>query len=120
MSWVSSPVVSVEKFTPSNFVNDETATARAGMLMPSDSVSVAKTTLIRPRWKSSSTISLWYGSRPAWCSARPRRSKRASTMRRNSDSSSASFKLCSRSAATRSISSFSAVVVRSSSRYAVR
>ena len=46
---VSSPVVRVEKLTPSNFVNDETTTPRAGMLMPSESVSVANTTLISPR-----------------------------------------------------------------------
>ena len=59
MSCVSSPVVRVEKLTPSNLVKDETTTPRAGMLMPNDSVSVANTTLISPRWNSSSTISLW-------------------------------------------------------------
>ena len=48
MSWVSSPVVRVAKLTPSNFVNDETTTARAGMLIPKESVSVANTTLISP------------------------------------------------------------------------
>ena len=59
ISWVSSPVVRVEKETPSNLVKDEMTTERAGMLMPSDSVSVANTTLIRPPVKSSSTSSLW-------------------------------------------------------------
>ena len=47
-------------------------TVRAGMLMPSASVSVAKTTLHRPRRKSSSTHSLNVGSIPAWWAATPR------------------------------------------------
>jgi len=46
-------------------VKEETTTARAGMLMPRESVSVAKTTLIRPWVKSSSTSSLWKGRSPA-------------------------------------------------------
>ena len=48
MSWVSSPLVSASKLTPSNFVNEEMTQDRAGMLSPSESVSVANTTLISP------------------------------------------------------------------------
>ncbi len=40
-------------------------TVFAGMLIPSDSVSVAKTTFTRPSSKSSSTVSLNTGSMPA-------------------------------------------------------
>ena len=43
----------------------------AGMLMPSESVSVAKTTFTSPSWKSSSTVSLNIGSMPAWWAATP-------------------------------------------------
>ncbi len=57
MSCVNSPLVSDAKLTPSNFVNVEITQERAGMLSPSDSVSVANTTLINPSWKSRSTVS---------------------------------------------------------------
>ena len=40
-------------------------TVRAGMLMPSDRVSVANTTLMRPRRKQASVASLNGGSIPA-------------------------------------------------------
>ena len=43
----------------------------AGMLMPSESVSVANTTFTSPSWKSSSTVSLNSGSIPAWWAATP-------------------------------------------------
>jgi len=38
-----------EKLLPSNLLKEETTTPRAGMLIPRDSVSVANTTLMRPR-----------------------------------------------------------------------
>ena len=41
------------------------------MLMPSDSVSVAKTTFSSPAAKHSSTVSRKTGTRPAWCAATP-------------------------------------------------
>ncbi|GBC86957.1 hypothetical protein HRbin12_00957 [bacterium HR12] len=47
------------------------------MLMPSESVSVAKTTFTSPASKSSSTVSLNTGSMPAWWAATP--AARAST-----------------------------------------
>ena len=53
------------------------ATVRAGMLIPSDSVSVANTTLTRPWANSSSTASLNRGSMPAWWLATPRASDSA-------------------------------------------
>ena len=46
-------------------------TERAGMLMPSASVSVAKTTFTRALEKSSSTASRNGGTSPAWCGAMP-------------------------------------------------
>ncbi len=46
-------------------------TERAGMLMPSASVSVANTTFTRPDEKHSSTASLNGGTMPAWCAAMP-------------------------------------------------
>lgn len=49
-------------------------TDRAGMLMPSARVSVAKTARTRPSTKSSSTISRKTGSIPAWWAAKPRAS----------------------------------------------
>ena len=47
-------------------------TVRAGMLMPSASVSVAKTARTSPASNSSSTTSLKVGSMPAWWAAMPR------------------------------------------------
>ena len=46
-------------------------TVRAGMLMPSASVSVANTTLTRPSAKQASTASLNGGTMPAWWAAMP-------------------------------------------------
>ena len=46
-------------------------TVRAGMLIPSDSVSVAKTTLTSPAAKASSTASFIGGTIPAWWAAKP-------------------------------------------------
>ncbi len=77
ISWVSSALVSAWKPVPSNLVNEETTQARAGMFNPRDSVSVAKTTLTSPVRKSCSTVSLAYGSIPAWCIATPRPSSRS-------------------------------------------
>ena len=57
ISWVSSAGVSSWKPVPSNLVKEETTQARAGMFSPSERVSVANTTLTRPRWKSTSTVS---------------------------------------------------------------
>ena len=47
-------------------------TDRAGMLIPSASVSVAKTARTSPDSNSSSTTSLKVGSKPAWWAAIPR------------------------------------------------
>ena len=41
------------------------------MLMPSDSVSVANTTLSSPAANASSTASFIGGTMPAWCAATP-------------------------------------------------
>ena len=46
-------------------------TERAGMLIPRDRVSVAKTTFTRAEVKQASTASLKGGTRPAWWAARP-------------------------------------------------
>ena len=46
-------------------------TVRAGMLMPSESVSVANTTRSNPAVKHSSTASLKAGIMPAWWGATP-------------------------------------------------
>ena len=64
---LSATVSNAEEF------GDWLATVRAGMLMPSASVSVANTARISPTANSSSTTSLNAGSRPAWCAAMPRR-----------------------------------------------
>src|SRR5258708_4821178 len=66
ISWVSWPEVSEGNPRPSNLVKAEITTDRAGMWMPSASVSVAKTTFTNPAWNSSSTSSLRKGSSPAW------------------------------------------------------
>ena len=73
VSWVYSPGVRSACVSPLNFDSRSSTTVRAGMLMPSASVSVAKTAVTRPRTNSSSTVSLNAGISPAWCAAMPRR-----------------------------------------------
>src|SRR5579885_1115591 len=58
---------------PSNLLRLPTTTERAGMLMPSASVSVAKTARSSPRANSVSTSTLRPGSKPAWWKAQPAR-----------------------------------------------
>ena len=65
VSWVYSPGVSSSWRSPCHLVSRSMATVRAGMLMPSDSVSVANTTLTSPVAKHSSTASLNTGTMPA-------------------------------------------------------
>ncbi len=77
VSWVYSPGVSSSWRSPCHLVSRSMATVRAGMLIPSDSVSVANTTLTRPWANSSSTASLNSGSMPAWWLATPRPSDSA-------------------------------------------
>ena len=67
-----SPEVSVARPAPPYLVNRSITTERAGMLMPSESVSVANTTLSRPAAKHSSTVSRKTGTSPAWWAATPR------------------------------------------------
>ena len=71
MSWVYSPGVMSAWVSPLNLVSFSMTTVRAGMLMPSANVSVAKTTLHSPRTNSCSTHSLNVGSIPAWWAATP-------------------------------------------------
>ena len=71
MSCVYSPGVSSSWRSPWNFHRSSITTVLAGMLMPSDSVSVANTTFTSPASNSSSTVSLNTGSIPAWCAAIP-------------------------------------------------
>ena len=56
---------------PPYLVKRSMTTERAGMLMPSESVSVAKTTWRRPAAKHSSTVSRKTGTSPAWWAATP-------------------------------------------------
>ena len=72
VSWVYSPGVSSTWASPLYFTSFSSTTVRAGMLMPSASVSVANTARTRPRTNSSSTVSLNAGSMPAWWAATPR------------------------------------------------
>ena len=72
VSWRYSPEVSVARPAPPYLVKRSITTERAGMLIPSDSVSVAKTTLSSPAAKHSSTVSRKTGTSPAWCAATPR------------------------------------------------
>ena len=72
VSWVYSPGVMSAWVSPLYLTSFSSTTLRAGMLMPSARVSVAKTTLVRPRTKHSSTQPLNAGSMPAWCAATPR------------------------------------------------
>ena len=74
VSWVYSAGVTSTWASPLNFTSFSSTTVRAGMLMPSASVSVAKTARMRPAVKSSSTTSRNVGSIPAWCAANPRES----------------------------------------------
>ena len=60
--------------SPLNLVSFSMTTVRAGILIPSASVSVAKTTLTSPRTNSFSTMCLNAGSMPAWWAAKPRMS----------------------------------------------
>ena len=72
VSWVNWAGVSVSWRSPVNFESCSTTTLRAGMLIPSARVSVAKTTLMSPSVKHLSTPSLKAGTIPAWCGAMPR------------------------------------------------
>ncbi len=56
---------------PPNLSNRSITTVRAGMLIPSDRVSVAKTTWRRPAAKQASTASRKAGTSPAWWAATP-------------------------------------------------
>ena len=69
-----SPDVSVARPEPPYLVKRSMTTERAGMLIPSDRVSVAKTTLSNPAAKHSSTVSRKTGTSPAWWAATPRSS----------------------------------------------
>ena len=71
VSWVYSPGVSISWWSPVNLVSFSMTTVRAGMLMPTASVSVAKTALISPSTKHASTTSLNAGTMPAWWAAMP-------------------------------------------------
>ena len=66
-----SPDVRLARPAPPYLVKRSMTTVRAGMLMPSDSVSVAKTTRSSPAAKHSSTVSRKTGTRPAWWAATP-------------------------------------------------
>ncbi len=72
VSWVYSPGVMSAWVSPFHLLSFSITTVRAGMLMPSASVSVANTTLHSPRTNSCSTHSLNAGSMPAWWAATPR------------------------------------------------
>ena len=72
VSWVYSPAVTSTWVSPLNLRNRSMTTVRAGMLMPSASVSVANTARIRPSVNNSSTVSLNTGISPAWWAATPR------------------------------------------------
>ena len=54
-----------------NFDTFSMTTDRAGMLIPSARVSVAKTTLASPAANASSTASFMGGTIPAWWAANP-------------------------------------------------
>ena len=69
--WVSSLWVRLRKPRSVRLVSDCSITLLAGMWMPSDIVSVAKTTLQRPRSKSSSMKRFTVGRMPAWWSPTP-------------------------------------------------
>ena len=71
VSCVYSPGVRNSWCSPVNFDSFSITTDRAGMLMPSASVSVAKTTFTSPAANASSTASFIGGTMPAWCAANP-------------------------------------------------
>ena len=97
--------------SPLNLISFSKTTVRAGILIPSAKVSVAKTALTRPRWKRSSTAPLKLGSKPAWWAAMPRSKAVSHSLKlRTSRSSSAMF--CVYRSAVRLISSRSSVDVR--------
>lgn len=98
VSCVYSPGVRSTCASPFHLSSFSITTVRAGMLMPSASVSVANTALIIPRVNSSSTISLNVGSIPAWWAATPR--CRASGSRRSRGSAGPRAR-CRRCAARR-------------------
>ena len=104
VSCVYSPGVMSTCASPFHFDSFSSTTVRAGMLMPRASVSVANTTLIRPRANSSSTTSLNAASMPAWCAAMPRLSASAKSWYPSTPRSS-SGRSAVRSATTRLISS---------------
>ena len=72
VSWVYWPGVRSTCASPLNLTIFSSTTVRAGMLMPSARVSVAKTTLTKPRTNNCSTMCLNAGNSPAWCAANPR------------------------------------------------
>ena len=45
------------------------------MFSPTDMVSVAKSTLIKPSWNKISITSFKIGSSPEWCTPKPRRKR---------------------------------------------
>ena len=65
VSWVYSPGVMSTTASPLYLTSFSSTTVRAGMLMPSARVSVAKTSLQAPVANPSSTIALKAGSCPA-------------------------------------------------------
>ena len=92
VNWVYSPGVIETCASPFHLVNFSRTTVLAGILIPSASVSVAKTAFTKPRLKRSSTAPLKLGRRPAWCAAIPRsKASNQSRYPRTSRSSSAKF-----------------------------
>ena len=71
VSCVYSPGVRNVWCSPVNLLSFSITTERAGMLMPTARVSVAKTTFTRPAVKHASTTSLNGGTMPAWWAAMP-------------------------------------------------
>ena len=71
VSCVYSPGVSGACCSPLNFTSRSSTTVRAGMLMPSASVSVANTALTRPAVNSSSTVCRKIGSMPGVVGGQP-------------------------------------------------
>ena len=69
--WVSSLWVRLRKPRSVRLVSDCSTTLFAGMWIPRDMVSVAKTTRHRPRSKRCSTSRFTLGRMPAWCMPTP-------------------------------------------------
>ncbi len=80
--------ISTRRRRPSHLLIRPITTVRAGMLTPSARVSVAKTTCINPRPKSTSTSCLRIGSNPAWWKPIPRRASRVMSLTCSSSRSS--------------------------------